>query len=169
VLSHIAILGGIFFVATRATRGRCTYGGTTARQQSPGHSRQDESMLLHLGQETKLRQWMLDLADLQPGNVLLDVGCGTGTLLLAAAQRVGPAGALHGIEPSPEMAAHARRKAEANQISLQLVTHPEFHPEIFAQQHPDSPFGRMQLGSFSISSPNENMGGSLPRMWGPLP
>jgi AcrR family transcriptional regulator len=35
---------------------------------------------------------------------------------------------------------------EVAPILLQLVTHPEFHPEMFAQRHPDSPFGRMQLG-----------------------
>jgi AcrR family transcriptional regulator len=31
-------------------------------------------------------------------------------------------------------------------ILLRLVTHPEFDVEQFAQQHPDSPFGRMHLG-----------------------
>jgi AcrR family transcriptional regulator len=35
---------------------------------------------------------------------------------------------------------------EVAPILLQLVAHPEFHPEMFAQRHPDSPFGRMQLG-----------------------
>jgi AcrR family transcriptional regulator len=35
---------------------------------------------------------------------------------------------------------------EVAPILLQLVTHPEFHPEMFAQRHPDSPFGRMHLG-----------------------
>jgi ubiquinone/menaquinone biosynthesis C-methylase UbiE len=134
VLSHIAILGGIVFVATRVTRGQRAHGGTTGRQESARHSQQDESMLLHsprlfdwmawvhtLGQERKLREWTLDLVDLQPGEALLDVGCGTGTLLVAAADRVGPSGALHGIEPSAVMATHARRKAEARRIPLQFV------------------------------------------------
>src|SRR5262245_19183124 len=35
---------------------------------------------------------------------------------------------------------------EVAPILLQLVTHPEFQPELFAQRHPDSPFGPMQLG-----------------------
>jgi ubiquinone/menaquinone biosynthesis C-methylase UbiE len=74
-----------------------------------------------LGQERKLRQWTLNLAGLQPGNAIPDVGCGTGTLLLAAAERVGPSGALHGIEPLAEMAAHARHKAEAQRTPLQVV------------------------------------------------
>jgi ubiquinone/menaquinone biosynthesis C-methylase UbiE len=102
--------------------------------QAAGRSHQGESLLLHkprqfdllarlmtLGRERKLRQWTLDLADLQPENQVLDVGCGTGTLLLAAAEHVGPAGALHGIEPSPEMAAHARHKSEARRVPLEVV------------------------------------------------
>jgi ubiquinone/menaquinone biosynthesis C-methylase UbiE len=128
VLAHVAILGGIVFAATRA------HGGTTCCQESGGHSHQGESMLLHkprqfdlltrvmtLGRERNLRQWTLDLAHLHPENEVLDVGCGTGSLLLAAAERVGPSGALHGIEPSMEMAAHARHKAEAHRVPLEVV------------------------------------------------
>ena len=134
VPAHMAILGAIVFVATRVTRGRRAPGGTTCCQEGTGHAHQGESMLLHkprqfdllarvitLGRERKLRQWTLDLADLQPGNVVLDVGCGTGTLLLAAAERLGPLGALHGIEPSTEMAAHARHKAAAHRVPLEVV------------------------------------------------
>jgi ubiquinone/menaquinone biosynthesis C-methylase UbiE len=134
VVAHLAMLGGIVFAAARGTRGRRAHAGTTGCQEGAGHSHHGESMLLHkprqfdwltractLGQERKLRQWTLDLAGLQAGNVILDVGCGTGTLLLAAAERVGPSGALHGLEPSAEMAAHARHKAEAHRVPLQVV------------------------------------------------
>lgn len=75
---------------------------------------------LTLGRERSFRRRMLDLAGLRPGEAVLDVGCGTGTLLLAAAERVGPAGRLHGVEPSAEMAAHARRKAAAAGTALQI-------------------------------------------------
>jgi ubiquinone/menaquinone biosynthesis C-methylase UbiE len=134
VLAHLAMLGGLVFGATRVIRGRRAPGGTTCGQEGAGHSHQGGSMLLHrprlydwmawvhtLGSERKLRHWTLDLADLRAGDVVLDVGCGTGTLLLAAAERVGPSGALHGLEPSTQMGAHARHKAEAHQLPLQIV------------------------------------------------
>jgi ubiquinone/menaquinone biosynthesis C-methylase UbiE len=134
VLAHLGMLGGLVSGAMPVTRGRRAPGCTTCCQKGAGHSHQGESKLLHrprlydwmawvhtLGRERKLRHWTLDLANLQPGNVVLDVGSGTGTLLLAAAARVGPSGALHGLEPSTEMAAHARRKAEAHRVPLQVV------------------------------------------------
>ena len=66
---------------------------------------------LSLGQERRLRNAIADLAALQPGESALDVGCGTGTLALVLAERVGHEGMVAGVDPSPEMIARARTKA----------------------------------------------------------
>jgi trans-aconitate methyltransferase len=45
---------------------------------------------------------------LQAGQVVLDVGCGTGSCCGLLREKVGPSGTIIGIEESPEMAAVAR-------------------------------------------------------------
>ena len=67
--------------------------------------------LLTHGRERELRERFIDLARLADGNVVLDVGCGTGTLAIAAAGHVAPTGSVCGIDASPPMIARARRKA----------------------------------------------------------
>lgn len=67
--------------------------------------------LLTRGRERAFRERLVDLARLGPEESVLDVGCGTGTLAIAAERRVGPAGRVMGIDPSPEMIRRARRKA----------------------------------------------------------
>src|SRR3974390_3469575 len=64
-----------------------------------------------LGREHELRQSMLRFARLRSGESVLDVGCGTGNIPIAAKQQVGPKGVVYGIDPSPEMLARAERKA----------------------------------------------------------
>jgi ubiquinone/menaquinone biosynthesis C-methylase UbiE len=63
------------------------------------------------GRERAFRERLLDLARLEPGQSVLDVGCGTGTLAIAATRHVQPTGAVHGIDASPQMIARATRKA----------------------------------------------------------
>lgn len=60
------------------------------------------------------QQWgpvVANAARLSPGQRVLDVACGTGVLALAAADLVGPAGSVVGLDPSDDMLAVARRKS----------------------------------------------------------
>ncbi len=67
--------------------------------------------LLLLGRERAFRERLVRLARLKPGQSVLDIGCGTGSLAIAAKRRVEPSGTVQGIDASPEMIARARRKA----------------------------------------------------------
>jgi 2-polyprenyl-3-methyl-5-hydroxy-6-metoxy-1,4-benzoquinol methylase len=68
--------------------------------------------LLTHGRERQLRERFIDLAGLAPGDVVLDVGCGTGTLAIAASRHVEPSGTVCGIDAS-----HDRQSASQGQQS----------------------------------------------------
>lgn len=55
-----------------------------------------------------LRRRALVELDLQPGETVLDIACGTGSVLADLAAAVAPTGTVIGVELSPEMAALAR-------------------------------------------------------------
>jgi len=71
-----------------------------------------------LGRERAFREKLLSLVRLKPGEAVLDVGCGTGTLAIAAKRHVGPAGTVSGIDASPEMIARADRKARKSGVAV---------------------------------------------------
>jgi ubiquinone/menaquinone biosynthesis C-methylase UbiE len=64
-----------------------------------------------LGREGRMREGTLDVAGVAAGEHVLDVCCGTGTLALAAKQRVGESGSVHAVDASAEMIARARAKS----------------------------------------------------------
>jgi|SRR5262245_37376575 len=129
VIAHAAVLGGLF-VADRSGSRR---GGHPGVDDSAEHREPDGDVLhrprlydglvkvLTFGREGRLRRWMVDLAALEEGCDVLDVGSGTGSLLLEAAERVGTSGTLRGVEPSPEMRAQAQRKAHRRGVALPIV------------------------------------------------
>lgn len=91
--------------------------------------------LLALGRAKALRQLTIDQAQIQSGEAVLDVGCGTGDLTLLAKQRVGAAGRVCGIDAGPEMIEVARRKAAKRHTEIDFRVEP-----IEALTFPDQSF-----------------------------
>lgn len=79
--------------------------------------------LMTRGREGAFRRHLLDLARVRSGDRFLDVGCGTGTLAIEAARRVGAGGEVHGIDPSPEMIGRARAKARRARVRATFGVH----------------------------------------------
>src|SRR2546421_648781 len=87
------------------------------------------------GKLRELRQRTVSLARLQPGEAVLDVGCGTGTLALEVARRAGRAGRVAGIDPGTEQIARARKKAARRhmpvEFQLGVIEHLAFPDQTF--------------------------------------
>ncbi len=67
--------------------------------------------LLGLGTNGANSKMVIELAKIKPGDRVLDVGCGTGSLTLTAHSYAAPSGQVYGIDASPEMIDVAKKKA----------------------------------------------------------
>ena len=71
------------------------------------------------------------IADIGPGEHVLDVACGTGVLACAAAELVGSTGTVTGLDPNGDMLAVARRKSDIIQWKSGLAESIPFTDERF--------------------------------------
>jgi ubiquinone/menaquinone biosynthesis C-methylase UbiE len=70
--------------------------------------------------EGRFKELLLEQAALEPGQRVLDLGCGTGTLAIQA-KRLQPSAEVAGLDADPEMLARARRKADEAGVELELA------------------------------------------------
>jgi demethylmenaquinone methyltransferase/2-methoxy-6-polyprenyl-1,4-benzoquinol methylase/phosphoethanolamine N-methyltransferase len=60
----------------------------------------------------------IELAQVKPGDKVLDVGCGSGRLTILTKTYCGPSGEVHGLDAASEMIALARRKAAKTAVDI---------------------------------------------------
>src|SRR6187402_3254654 len=72
--------------------------------------------LMTRGREGRFRRELIELVGAREGERVLDVGCGTGSLAIAASRAVGESGSVVGIDPSPEFIVRAAAKARRARV-----------------------------------------------------
>ena len=85
--------------------------GPAPRQ--PAYSQHARSYEQRTGAFQRHRDTLVEALPVSRGQVVLDVGCGTGLCYGPLQEKVGPQGRVVGIEESPEMAAVARERIAA--------------------------------------------------------
>jgi ubiquinone/menaquinone biosynthesis C-methylase UbiE len=70
--------------------------------------------------EERFKAMLVEQAGLEPGQRVLDLGCGTGTLALLVKERE-PDARVAGLDADPEMLEQARSKADRAGIELDLI------------------------------------------------
>jgi SAM-dependent methyltransferase len=78
-----------------------------------------DPLLRLLGRDALLRRTLIADAEIEPGQRLLDIGCGTGILSVLLKQ-VEPEADVHGLDPDPKALARARARAEHAGVTVEF-------------------------------------------------
>ena len=101
------------------------------RIRKPAYSEHARSYNRRTGSFQRYRRSIVDALPVRRGQVVLDVGCGTGLCCGMLREKVGSEGGIVGIEESPEMAAVAREHiAEEGWGNVTVVQSPAEEAEI---------------------------------------
>ena len=96
---------------------------------------------LHIG---KYRRHAVEYLNLQPGDTVVDIGCGTGLCFPLLMNKIGTNGHLIGVDISSEMLSRANKKVEhAGWTNVQLI-----HSDIAKYEFPDGINGAISIGVF---------------------
>jgi ubiquinone/menaquinone biosynthesis C-methylase UbiE len=82
------------------------------------HSYDKYMKRITLGREDALRRMTVNLAQVKPGDCVLEIGCATGTLSIEAKRQAGPTGKVFGIDIIPGMIEVSRDKASKAELAI---------------------------------------------------
>ena len=96
-----------------------------------------------------LTQTVLELSAPQPGERVIDIGCGSGTTVLDLARRVGPTGYVLGADISQPSVEKARARIAAAGLSQAEVSLCDVSTHVFAPDNFDLAFSRFGVMFFT--------------------
>lgn len=86
----------------------------------------------------RMRHLAIELLGPREGDVVFDVACGTGPMLLELARRVGARGRVIGIEQSPDMLAIARERVQRDELGAVVTLVEASAEDVCLQQVADA-------------------------------
>jgi ubiquinone/menaquinone biosynthesis C-methylase UbiE len=90
--------------------------------QGWGHTYDHLTKFLFGGREQQIRQETIQRAQIHAGDRVLEVGCGTGTLTLAAKRAAGPEGEVFGVDVAEDMLETGRKKSAKADLPVTFQT-----------------------------------------------